>query len=178
MPTHTSLHITFYTTPVSPITVDKLTPATLIKTKAGSPKEDMNINHPVVTLKYDSSLLNANMAYIQEFGKYYFVHPPTLQTGERMVFTMDVDVLMTYKNQIKNCDAVVIRSESVGLNNVPDKQLPIDPNSVDIVSVLGTKGFDKMSIGKDTHGNNIVSLQYVLITGRGKEATQQGGNNS
>lgn len=173
-----SLHITFFKTPASPITVDKLSSATLIKTKTGNPKEDMNINHPVVTLSYDSSILNANMAYIQEFGKYYFVHPPTLQTGQRMVFTMDVDVLMTYKNQIKECDAVVIRSQSVGLNNVPDKQLPIDPNSVDIVSVLGTKGFGSMSIGKTIGGDDIATVQYVLITGRGKEATQQGGNNS
>lgn len=158
MPTHTSLHISFYTTPVSPITVDKLTPATLIKTKAGSPKEDMNINHPVVTLTYDSSILNANMAYIQEFGKYYFVHPPTLQTGERMVFTMDVDVLMTYKNSIGSIPATVIRSASIGgPTAVPDEQLPINPNKVEYKSALFRPGRNPFSVDVNNEG-------FVLIT--------------
>ena len=160
------MEITFYSTTDTPIKVNKS--LTLIKTVTGTPIADMNIMDPVVTVSYDASLLNANMAYISTFGKYYFVNPPTIQTAQRMTISMHIDVLMTYRNSLRNCDALVVRSQSIGPTNVPDKQLPVDPNAVDIVSVMGTKGFDKLTVMGAIDGGGMSTVQTVLITGRGK----------
>lgn len=157
------MEITFYSTTDTPIKVNKS--LTLIKTVTGTPINDMNIMNPEVTVSYDAALLNANMAYISTFGKYYFVNPPTIQTAQRMTISMHIDVLMTYRNSLRNCDALVIRSESVGPTNVPDRELPVDPNAVDIVSVMGTKGFDKLTAIGGPAG--YPSVQTVLVTGRG-----------
>ena len=84
---------------------------------------------PQVTLDYDSSVLTAkyNYCYIKEWGRYYYITDMSCDSGKKIILTLSVDVLNTYKAEIKNCPATVIRSESAGINYTPDKQLPIDP---------------------------------------------------
>lgn len=134
-----------------------------LATLTGSPTTSFSIDTPSFVVSYTSVIPSVNYAYIPDFGKYYFVRPPALNTDGSATLTMDIDVLKTFYSGIINCDAVVIRSQSQGLNNVPDKQLPIDPNAVDIVSVMGSKGFNNLSVGV-----NSPSVQTVLITGRGQ----------
>lgn len=155
------MQIQLYKTLDTPIKANKaLIP---LATLNGAPTAAFSIDAPSFVVTYTSAIPSVNYAYIPDFGKYYFVRPPVLNTDGTAIITMDIDVLKTYYSSIMNCDAVVIRSQSQGLNNVPDKQLPIDPNAVDIVSILATKGFDKLSVGVDAP-----SVQTVLITGRGK----------
>lgn len=155
------MQIDLYYTIDTPIKVDKS--LTALGTLTGTPTSNINIDSPVFKITYSNIIPSVNYAYIPDFGKYYFVKPPTINTDGSAVLEMSVDVLKTYGAAIKNCDAVVIRSQSVGLNDVPDKQLPINPNSVDFVSVLGSKGFDKLSMG-----GSHPSVQTVLVTGRGR----------
>lgn len=155
------MQIQLYKTLDTPIKANKtLVP---LATLNGTPTTAFSIDAPSFVVSYTSVIPYVNYAYIPDFGKYYFVRPPVLNTDGTAILTMDIDVLKTYYSSIMNCDAVVIRSQSQGLNNVPDKQLPIDPNAVDIVSVMGSKGFNNLSVGVGTP-----SVQTVLITGRGK----------
>lgn len=139
-----------------------------LATLNGTPTTAFSIDAPSFVVSYTSVIPSVNYAYIPDFGKYYFVRPPVLNTDGTAILTMDIDVLKTYYSSIMNCDAVVIRSQSQGLNNVPDKQLPIDPNAIDIVSILGTKGFDKLTVMGSVGGGGLPSVQTVLITGRGR----------
>lgn len=155
------MQIQLYKTLDTPIKANKaLVP---LATLNGTPTTAFSIDAPSFVVSYTSAIPSVNYAYIPDFAKYYFVRPPVLNTDGTAIITMDIDVLKTYYSSIMNCDAVVIRSQSQGLNNVPDKQLPIDPNAVDIVSVMGSKGFNNLSVGVGTP-----SVQTVLITGRGK----------
>lgn len=160
--------VVFYTTSDSPIVADKA--LTTITTKTGTPTTDININSPVLAFSYDSSIAAANYAYIQDFGKYYYLKTPTITTDGRIIFTFEVDLLKSYYNSIKQCNATVIRSQSIGSNDVPDSRLPVNPNSVDVVSVMGSKSFNKYSVYSPGGGVTPQPVtQIVLITGRGKE---------
>lgn len=162
------MQIDLYYTTDTPIKADKT--LTALGTLTGTPTSNININSPVFKVTYSNIIPSVNYAYIPDFGKYYFVKPPTLNTDGSAILELSVDVLKTYGAAIKNCDAVVIRSQSIGSNDVPDSRLPVNPNSVDVVSVMGSKSFNKYSTYSPGGGVAPQPVtQIVLITGRGKE---------
>lgn len=102
-----------------------------------APTIDCNSETPSIILAYNSAYLNCNYAYIDTFNKYYFVAPPTVQSGQRIKLDLTVDALYTYRESIKNCNGLVVRSESEGKPTaVVDKMLPINPNREEILSIL------------------------------------------
>ena len=104
------------------------------------PTEKVNILNPSFIVEYNANLLNANYCYIAELGRYYYITSHNLERGNRLIFNCEVDVLKTYYEQIKNCTATVIRSESEGKpTSIIDKTLPINPNKEEVLSIL----FDK-----------------------------------
>lgn len=107
---------------------------------ACAPTIDCNTENPSIILAYNSAYLNCNYAYIDTFNKYYYVAPPTVQSGQRIKLDLTVDALYTYRESIKNCKGLVLRSESEGKPTaVVDNMLPINPNRQEILSIL----FDK-----------------------------------
>lgn len=76
--------------------------------------QDCSLMNPVITLAVDvSSLAGFNYAYIQDYGKYYFIaSPPTAVAYNRAEIELEEDVLMTYASQILNLSGIVKRSQS------------------------------------------------------------------
>lgn len=123
--------LNLYSTSSDPRTVDKQ--LSLIASELNiKPLQTFNILTPVITLNYATSYLNANYAYIPELGRYYFINSTDLEIGKRIVFSCVVDVLMSYKTEIRNCPATVIRSEMFPPNQVVDDKLPVDPNGKEL----------------------------------------------
>ena len=71
-----------------------------------------SITDPVIVIGYDSSILQHTYAYITDFGRYYFITNMEVLPGQEIRLSLHVDVLMTYKDQIKACNARVTRSQS------------------------------------------------------------------
>ena len=71
-----------------------------------------SITDPVIVIGYDSSILQHTYAYITDFGRYYFITNIEVLPGQEIRLSLHVDVLMTYKDQIKACNARVTRSQS------------------------------------------------------------------
>lgn len=71
-----------------------------------------SITDPVVVIGYDASLLSHSYAYISDFGRYYFITNIDVLPGQEMRLSLHVDVLTTYKDQIKACNARITRSQS------------------------------------------------------------------
>lgn len=71
-----------------------------------------SITDPVLVIGYDASILQHTYAYITDFGRYYFITNIEVLPGQEMRLGLHVDVLMTYKDQIKACSARVTRSQS------------------------------------------------------------------
>lgn len=154
--------IDLYTCTADPRVRDKTDSLTQIgQSVTLSPTSSLDVSAPLVIIDYAENLIPANYAYISLFGKYYFLDPPKVQPGKRITFQGKIDYLMTYKDELLNVPATVIRSEYIGLNDVPDRMLPVNPNSVEIVSAMGSKEFR-------TWDHTVSqSAGIVLVTGRG-----------
>jgi len=110
---------------------------TAIKDITAIPSDNVTMLTPAFTVEYDSTILAANYCYIAEFNRYYFIRDITLLRGNRLQLNCAVDVLQSFAADIKNCSAMISRSESVGKpTNIPDNSLPINPNTFIVKSIL------------------------------------------
>lgn len=74
-------------------------------------KEDCSIQDPVIVLDCnDARAIKSNYIYIPAFQRYYYVQNTRSLTGNLWEFTLHVDVLMSFKNQIIKHNAVFARS--------------------------------------------------------------------
>ena len=148
--------ITFYTSTANPSKLDKSGEITAIGTAHIIQRHStLTKNNPIIIVDYNANLLNANYAYIDTFAGYYFC-TVAIDTAGRLIVSCIRDSLFTWCNYIKNCPVTVIRSESAGINYVPDNKLPIDTNRFYIRGVE----FPENPIEYDETDNK----QYLLIT--------------
>lgn len=107
-----SFPIQFYknSSPVNKVDKD----LTIVTQATGALKDRTSILQPVITIEttYNSGaalLVQSNYAYIEAFGRYYFITDVSAGINGLYEISMDVDVLMTYSTQIKNQEAVIAR---------------------------------------------------------------------
>ena len=82
----------------------------------GHLKGETSIVNPVITIDNENPALY-NYVYIESFGRYYFVTDiKSIRTNIWELY-LHVDVLMSFKEQIKNCSAVIDTTEKTGLND-------------------------------------------------------------
>ena len=91
-----------------------------ITTKAnltGTLREDCSIIDPIIRVEGISGtdLPFINYCEIVEFGRYYYIKDIVL-VGNLYELRCHIDVLMTYKDQLRNIPAVIARNEAV--NNI------------------------------------------------------------
>lgn len=103
--------ITFYAITDDPKKVAKtLPPGTAL---TGTLQEDTDLYTPTFTL--EESLTTArlfNYCYIADFGRYYFLDPPTQETAGLVRFKAHCDVLMSFSSQYLSLFATVERNEN------------------------------------------------------------------
>lgn len=90
---------------------------------------------PQIVIDYDTNVFGYNYCYVDLFERYFYITDIAVEAGRRMILTLGVDVLNTYKNAIKGADVTVVRSESIGHPTyIPDDQFPIYPtlSAIDI----------------------------------------------
>lgn len=160
----------FYSCTADPRERDKTSALTLIASAVPlSPTALLDIMAPQIVIDYVSTLIPANYCYLPDFGRYYFLAPPKIQTGKRIIFDGSIDVLMTYSTELLSVPATVLRNENIGQTYAPDSQLPIDPNRVEIVTALSNKNFKRPAYGSGSF--DVANWQAVLITGMGGTST-------
>lgn len=78
----------------------------------GTLREGCSVIDPVIKFEstVGSHLTDCNYAYITEFGRYYYINN-IICTGKLFEVHMHVDVLMTYKDGIRENTAVISRQE-------------------------------------------------------------------
>ena len=81
---------------------------------SGTLREDCSIVDPVIKIESitNFSLASCNYAYISEFGRYYYI-TNIVCTGKLYELHMHVDVLMSFKSQIRGNSAVISRNQGV-----------------------------------------------------------------
>ena len=152
------MNITLYTTTDDMRTVNKT--LSVVKSVTATPTEPMNVLAPTLIINYDNSVLSANYVYIPALNRYYYIDNLDLLKGNRILLSCRVDVLKTYANDIRNCNCICARSESIGTpTQIPDKNLPIDPNREDIVSIV----FSNDPLNVDPQANTAKCWQLTTI---------------
>lgn len=76
----------------------------------GTLKSDFDIINPVIVLK-DSVIARYNYCYIPDLNRYYFIDKIDIVKNTLNVM-LSIDVLMSYKEQIKELNVIVSASES------------------------------------------------------------------
>ena len=78
----------------------------------GELKEDCSIIDPVIKIAADvSSMASVNYLYIASFGRYYFINNVVSINNDICEVHAHVDVLSTYKDEIRAQRAIVSRQE-------------------------------------------------------------------
>ena len=67
-----------------------------------------------------------NYAYIPAFNRYYFINKIEAYRTGLFILTMSVDVLETYKTEIKGMLAIIDKNETVGNNYFNDGSFVLD----------------------------------------------------
>ena len=72
--------------------------------------DDSSVVDPVLKMKVTSGILNCNYLWLEDLHRYYYVNDWTLSNGY-VIAKCHVDVLMTYKTEIREIKCVVRRNE-------------------------------------------------------------------
>ena len=81
------------------------------KQVVGFVREQIEVEVPVIHIEYDAAIFNLNYAYIQQFGRYYWIEKKVID-GDTVHLTLQVDALNTYKSVILNSQCIAERSSS------------------------------------------------------------------
>lgn len=113
----------------------------LDKTLTGSiSRECVLVNTDVLNpiLKLESIVLDKNYVHIPAFNRYYFVQTPETINGMHTLLHCSVDVLMTYKDEIKELDAYISRNEFDANFLLNDSSMPLLAEKRLVVKGFGT----------------------------------------
>ena len=76
------------------------------ETLSGTLRDSSSIISPVIVFESDA-ILRYNFCYIPQFRRYYFIRNVESYRNQLWIVTMECDVLMSFKNDIANCQVVV-----------------------------------------------------------------------
>lgn len=113
--------ITFYNNESDAIVVSKKITSVSSINNAKIINETDIVNPSIVVSRkfYDSNILKANYLYIDKLDRYYYIN--NISFAESMiVIDCTVDVLMSYKKQIRNITCTVTRNENLKNGYVND----------------------------------------------------------
>lgn len=101
--------VTLYNTSSENELLDKVltNPITL----SGTLRNECSVVNPVLNIE-SNSIITSNYCYITEFNRYYFINNVTVLRNNLYQLELSVDVLMSYKTEIRNQTATISRQEN------------------------------------------------------------------
>lgn len=134
-----------YTVTDEPRKLDKTLPAASHIQRDGTPRGAVDILRPEILVSGD--LLESNYCKISEFeNRYYFVEERTAVREGLTLLTLRVDVLMSWRDEIKACPAVCGRSANVVNAFLPDSRIPVHAFRASSVKAFTALKFTSPSI--------------------------------
>lgn len=115
--------------------------------------ESTSILNPTITIQHNG-FPNCNYAYILEFKRYYFITDIVNIRDNIWSIVMKVDVLESYKTQIKQQNAIIERQEINYNLYLQDTELPLESDS-DVV----TRKFN--------NGVSFDNFNYIIMLNKG-----------
>ena len=90
-------------------------------------KENSSIINPVFIIKNvtNQKIIKTNSLFSDDFNRYYYINNIVAINGGMFELHCSVDVLYTYKNEIKKLTTLIDRQENVYNNYIVDTELPL-----------------------------------------------------
>lgn len=104
--------------------VNKTAYITEVLSLEGTLREECSLITPSISV-HSNGLIIANYAYIPEFNRYYFITDITSVRNGLWRIDMQVDVLMSFKDNILNLQCAVVRNENEFDLRIIDNELPV-----------------------------------------------------
>ena len=98
----------------------------MVRVISGVLRDGCSISHPVVRIEYND--INYNYAYVEALKRYYYINDIFIVNGQLKDLYLTCDVLMTYKQQIINKNAIVGRTANFEVSYKNDEMARIDVN--------------------------------------------------
>lgn len=102
---------------------------TVIGGYSGTMRAAISALRPVIDVEIEdatTSVMNANYAYIQTFNRFYFIRNKTALNNKLWRFELETDVLMSFRQEIGQLEAVVERQTNNYDMYLPDPKIPVD----------------------------------------------------
>lgn len=154
------MYITLMTTADDPRKVNKTT-YTIAADISCKPAAPFSLLSPRILIDYSAAYLACNYVYIPELSRYYFAEL-SLQTGKELLVSCKIDVLNSFN--LSGVKLMCVRSQSAGVNYVPDAKLPVDPNRTYVQGLLFPK---QPIVYKTLPENPLTSPRYLVIINGG-----------
>lgn len=89
---------------------------------SGTLRDATDIINPIILVELNE-IANYNYCYISNFKRYYFITDITVIRTGLYAISLSVDVLESFKSEIKNLSVILLNTENVGLNNYLPSQV-------------------------------------------------------
>ena len=90
---------------------------TQIKSVEANLKNDVSVINPILVLNYTANIFESNYCFIPKFNRYYFIDEIVPITGDRCIVKCRVDVLESFKEDIKSLIVILDKSQSIYKSN-------------------------------------------------------------
>lgn len=109
-----------------------------------------DVINPVIKVDYNTNYYNMNYVYIPDFKRYYYITDIEV-VNDTMLLKLHVDVLMSFRNDIKTSTAFITRS-NLGSKYIKDN--------------LATKLEDTKVIYRNLGTGLTAGVSYIMIKGK------------
>lgn len=89
---------------------------------SGTLRDATSIINPIILVELNE-IANYNYCYISNFKRYYFITDITVIRTGLYAISLSVDVLESFKSDIKNLSVILLNTENVGANNYLSSQV-------------------------------------------------------
>lgn len=108
------------------------------KILTGTLRDETSIINPSIHIEIGPEIVGYNYAYIPDFGRYYFITDITAVNHKIFRIDLNVDVLQTYWNSLRELSVIVARQEKNFNLYVNDDQFKVQSNN-QVVTLLSDK---------------------------------------
>lgn len=130
-------------------------------------KSDTDITRPEIELDTASLPPEANYCYIAAFSRYYFINSQNITRGKDLKITLEIDVLMSWKDVINNTTVIASRSSNKGNKQLPD-DIPLLAKRNVIYKRLTGGITASGKFGSDRVDSTVASILLTVINARGE----------
>lgn len=91
-------------------------------------KDNADLSNIILIVERNNYVLNCNYVYLSTLNKYYFITDKKILRNMIVELKGEIDLLMTYKNEIKVCTGIVKRQQNEYNLDLNDGSLKVYQN--------------------------------------------------